>query len=250
MAIIPPGEGRDIGHTIKERHEFFIPFFKWALEISDPLITGPLELILNQLSTLWSRAEKDKKEGRPVDQGIEEFEACLRQVEGLLSSSSPETEDFNHLNNIIIALKDVLLVELKKRQKLVTDEKATSSMVDKIGKKPVDNDIKIQEKNRLIVHEASKQLFLWLKEVTSPKIKRQIRDDLKEFNRVMLEMLKPPGHDDHRVMAQARAQGLVATIEELRNRCLPIDKDILTKMGDHIKGPVMEAILSSITVEL
>jgi hypothetical protein len=249
MAIIHPGEGREIGHAKQERHEYFIPLFSWASEISDSVIARPLELILNKLSTLWSRAGKDKENGRPADQGIEEFIACLRQVEELLGSSSPGTEDFIHLNNILIALKDVLLVELKKRQKLGIDENAENSAVRGKGRKAVDNNIKIREENRRIVQEGFKKLFLWLGEIKSPKIKRQIREGLKEFHRAVLEMLKPPDRDDHRVMAQARAQGLVANIEELRSKCLPIDKEVLIKMSDHIKGPVMEAILSTITVE-
>lgn len=118
------------------------------------------------------------------------------------------------------------------------------------GGNPFDNNKpKIPEKKLITIHEACRQLFLLLKEVKTSTIKRQIRDDLRELNIVMLKMLVSPEHHDHRVMAQVRAEGLVVTIKEFYNGAVTNDNDVLKKMEDHIMGPVMNAIFSDITVK-
>ena len=109
----------DIGHTPKERHPFFGPLFDWATKVFDSSIATELEILLNKLSTLWSRANRDHHDGKSVDRDVHEFTVCIEGVEGLLERCPRGTEDFQHLNNIKIALRDALLPQLQNMQKLV-----------------------------------------------------------------------------------------------------------------------------------
>lgn len=242
----------DIGHTPGERHLFFVPLFGWASEISDPLITRPLEILLNQISALWSRAERNKEADKSVDQEIVEFMAYLEQVEQLLKSSSPGTVDFKHLNNILIALRETLLAGLKKRQRIVPDTEVERAMVEEVGPGPLDSTSKKNpEDGPITIEKAFKQLSPLLKEIKDAMIKREIREGLQALNRVTLEMLRFPNHDEHGIMAQARAEGLVATIKKFYNGTLrnENDRNILRKMEDQINGPVIRAILSNPSVK-